>query len=203
MHEIGCRARAAVRPFGSQCALSQTRDVGRNHSRPQAAVVIEPGLRRRSLQNGNIRGCGRRLSPIGALRWRFGSLETKSNARKAGISGPFSRFLGSLAERRNGWLGREDSNLRMVESKSTALPLGDAPTDCPEKRGRLRLLRIPLRQRRSIEGVEPFQQAGAGNSSRTRACHFMLQTALQAKCSRFRRNCPARRSLARFQPPES
>ena len=25
------------------------------------------------------------------------------------------------------WLGREDSNLRMVESKSTALPLGDAP----------------------------------------------------------------------------
>ena len=26
-----------------------------------------------------------------------------------------------------GWLGREDSNLRMVESKSTALPLGDAP----------------------------------------------------------------------------
>ena len=26
------------------------------------------------------------------------------------------------------WLGREDSNLRMVESKSTALPLGDAPT---------------------------------------------------------------------------
>ena len=31
------------------------------------------------------------------------------------------------------WLGREDSNLRMVESKSTALPLGDAPSRfaCP------------------------------------------------------------------------
>src|SRR6266436_499563 len=26
-----------------------------------------------------------------------------------------------------GWLGRQDSNLGMVESKSTALPLGDAP----------------------------------------------------------------------------
>jgi hypothetical protein len=26
------------------------------------------------------------------------------------------------------WLGREDSNLRMTESKSVALPLGDAPT---------------------------------------------------------------------------
>ena len=30
------------------------------------------------------------------------------------------------------WLGREDSNLRMVESKSTALPLGDAPTAVAE-----------------------------------------------------------------------
>jgi hypothetical protein len=27
----------------------------------------------------------------------------------------------------NAWLGREDSNLRMAESKSAALPLGDAP----------------------------------------------------------------------------
>ena len=26
--------------------------------------------------------------------------------------------VGSLAERRNGWLGREGSNLRMAESKS-------------------------------------------------------------------------------------
>jgi hypothetical protein len=30
------------------------------------------------------------------------------------------------------WLGREDSNYHMVESKSKALPLGDAPTDYPE-----------------------------------------------------------------------
>src|ERR1019366_1995276 len=28
----------------------------------------------------------------------------------------------------NAWLGREDSNLRMAESKSAALPLGDAPS---------------------------------------------------------------------------
>lgn len=37
--------------------------------------MIEPGLRRQSLQNGNVRGCGRRLSPIGALRlpiWESG-----------------------------------------------------------------------------------------------------------------------------------
>jgi hypothetical protein len=32
-----------------------------------------------------------------------------------------------FSELGNAWLGREDSNLRMVESKSTALPLGDAP----------------------------------------------------------------------------
>jgi hypothetical protein len=41
-----------------------------------------------------------------------------SNARKAGISGPCSHLLGSLAERWNRWLGREGSNLRMAESKS-------------------------------------------------------------------------------------
>jgi hypothetical protein len=28
----------------------------------------------------------------------------------------------------NAWLGREDSNLRVAESKSAALPLGYAPT---------------------------------------------------------------------------
>jgi hypothetical protein len=67
----------------------------------------------------------RRLAP---QNQGIGGLETKSNARKAGISGPISRFFESLAGRRNAWLGREDSNLRMVESKSTALPLGDAPT---------------------------------------------------------------------------
>src|SRR5882757_9417046 len=33
------------------------------------------------------------------------------------------------------WLGREDSNLRMGESKSPALPLGDAPTDGLESGG--------------------------------------------------------------------
>lgn len=44
--------------------------------------------------------------------WEIGSLETRSNARKARISGPFWRLFGSPAERRNGWLGREGSNLR-------------------------------------------------------------------------------------------
>src|SRR5258708_39079490 len=54
-------------------------------------------------------------------------VETMPHARNpafAGISRTVSNYLESL---RNSWLGREDSNLRMVESKSTALPLGDAP----------------------------------------------------------------------------
>lgn len=51
-------------------------------------------------------------------------------------SGPDCRLAGrcwALAVKRRvklyDWLGREDSNLRMGESKSPALPLGDAPTD--------------------------------------------------------------------------
>jgi hypothetical protein len=42
------------------------------------------------------------------------------------------------------WLGREDSNLRMAESKSAALPLGYAPTD-----RRLRKRRGPYWWKRS------------------------------------------------------
>jgi hypothetical protein len=52
---------------------------------------------------------------------RTRGLETKANARKARISGPFSRLLGSLTSRMNGWLGREDSNLDMANWKSDAL----------------------------------------------------------------------------------
>ncbi len=44
-----------------------------------------------------------------------------------GVQGP--RVLaGSKGQSPFAWLGREDSNLRMAESKSAALPLGDAPT---------------------------------------------------------------------------
>src|SRR5215831_6132073 len=55
------------------------------------------------------------------------------------------------------WLGREDSNLRMVESKSTALPLGDAPKTMAEWAG-WQCLPLWSGQRRSIETIQPFQQ---------------------------------------------
>ena len=109
----------------------------------RAAVVIKP-VSTHSLSKTGIfaekAGDFRRFPPPPR---RIGGPETKANARKARISGPFSRLLGSLVERRNGWLGREDSNLRMGESKSPALPLGDAPIDCLESGG-ADLARIPL-----------------------------------------------------------
>jgi hypothetical protein len=56
--------------------------------------------------------------------WRFppqerrtDTSETKSNARKAGISGLFSRFWGSLTERRTGWLTTEGSNSHIPEQE--------------------------------------------------------------------------------------
>jgi hypothetical protein len=55
--------------------------------------------------------------------------------RKARIWRAFLIQRRIFSETRNAWLGREDSNLRMGESKSPALPLGDAPLDCLESGG--------------------------------------------------------------------
>jgi hypothetical protein len=88
------------------------------HCRSRAAVVIEPvsadSLRETGIFADKARDFRRFPPHVG----RTGSPETNPNARKAGISGLFSRLLGSLADRRNAWLGREGSNLRMAESKS-------------------------------------------------------------------------------------
>ncbi len=46
---------------------------------------------------------------------------------KPAICGHFCTKKIIFYKSRTGWLGREDSNLRMGESKSPALPLGDAP----------------------------------------------------------------------------
>jgi hypothetical protein len=96
---------------------------------------------------------------------QFGSSETGAELQKPANSGLFSPLRGTISGFRTAWLGREDSNLRMVESKSTALPLGDAPMTCLESGGTI-AARIPSGNARSIEGVEPFQQAGTANSPR-------------------------------------
>jgi hypothetical protein len=63
----------------------------------------------------------------------------------------------------SGWLGREDSNLRMAESKSAALPLGYTPI--AQRINRLRRLRNSRSTRRcrnllillvSAMGLEPM-----------------------------------------------
>ena len=46
---------------------------------------------------------------------------------KPGKRPGFTDSTGEYRDTRTGWLGREDSNLRMPESKSGALPLGYAP----------------------------------------------------------------------------
>ena len=58
-----------------------------------------------------------------------------------------------------GWLGREDSNLRMAESKSAALPLGYAPPQ-PGNRGRRR----GCSGRRNIIAGSPAINDHAGGS---------------------------------------
>jgi len=106
------------------------------HCKPGRAVQIGPGLQPQSPKNGSFSNVCRRLSAISLREWPI--LEPRDSwlIRKspplAGLS-PSDRDI--FSRRRTGWLGREDSNLRMVESKSTALPLGDAPISCLEGGG--------------------------------------------------------------------
>jgi uncharacterized protein YbjT (DUF2867 family) len=81
----------------------------------RATVLIEP-VSADSLPKMGI------FAEMAGDSWQFpphvrqsGSPETKSNARKAGISGPFSRLKGSLSERRNAWLPWEGSNYYIRE----------------------------------------------------------------------------------------
>jgi hypothetical protein len=111
------------------------------HSR--AAVVIGP-ISARSLCKTGIfadkAGDFRRFPPEVL---RAGSPETKSNARKAGISGPFSRFLEGLAERTNGWLERQGSNSHIPEARS---PLALRPYENAPVLERLTTREIPFRE---------------------------------------------------------
>jgi hypothetical protein len=74
-------------------------------AKARAAVMIEP-VSADSLRKTGIfadeAGDFRRFRPQGRRR-----LETRANAQKAGIFGRFSRLLGRLAERGNGWLATQ------------------------------------------------------------------------------------------------
>jgi hypothetical protein len=59
---------------------------------------------------------------------QIGSAETELQFTKSRNWQAFTGFIGRHSSVEGlPWLGREDSNLRMGESKSPALPLGDAP----------------------------------------------------------------------------
>jgi hypothetical protein len=89
-----------------------------------------------------------------------------------------------------GWLGREDSNLRMAESKSAALPLGYAPmhTGSPPAAGPGR--RTIATQLRSINaccaarpGQSCFAAVGGLIDTRVRILHRPTKCALYNKVS--------------------
>jgi hypothetical protein len=45
----------------------------------------------------------------------------ESNAQKPAVSGPFAHFVATMTKRRTAWLGREDLNFDMANSKSDAV----------------------------------------------------------------------------------
>ena len=89
-----------------------------------------------------------RLSDPSAVSGRAKPRRTRASAGHAAKSADFG----------NGWLGREDSNLRMAESKSAALPLGDAP-----------MRRVPASGRTIVRTAAPRKPALAAPWARRRA----------------------------------
>src|ERR1700682_5544142 len=106
------------------------------HSSSGHAVWIDPGLRSRFPENGNISTLRRRLSAILFRKWPNSESGDRSPIRK---SQPLAAISGitdvEISRRRTGWLGREDSNLRTVESKSTAYLRPDEQLSCSELTG--------------------------------------------------------------------
>ncbi len=58
----------------------------------------------------------------------FGTWRFSAQPKKPANGGLLSDIVEKISRDWTGWLGRQDSNLGMAESKSTALPLGYAPT---------------------------------------------------------------------------
>jgi hypothetical protein len=91
---------------------------------PSSTKCRTSGARSRIAASARSTGTGQPSSPTWMRAYRFlnwratprGCSSGRNRARNAACSTSYYRT----------WLGREDSNLRMAESKSAALPLGDA-----------------------------------------------------------------------------
>ena len=81
----------------------------------------------------------------GAPAAHFPQTETKPYLRNAAVPRGLSGIHMLARGDRTGWLGREDSNLRMAESKSAALPLGYAPSGGLLRRGGARTIATAIR----------------------------------------------------------
>src|ERR1700732_4040100 len=88
------------------------------------------------------------------LQRRFGWRTPPGDARKA-------RFYWVL-----GWLGRQDSNLGMAESKSAALPLGYAPSGWRDLTCKAAASQpSPARSRAAVDARPPARQVADGSMS--------------------------------------
>ncbi len=134
---------------GHRCAgRSRATGIGEHRSgrRGRIAGRLPDDRRSGRRRGGQLRSVGpwrgqRDRGPAGALRNRHGTgyaararchsgnltdaaRSLRADAGRRTVQGPRALFT---VNARCPWLGREDSNLRMTESKSVALPLGDAP----------------------------------------------------------------------------
>jgi hypothetical protein len=124
----------------------------------RAAVVIAPSLRRKSPQNGNIRGRGRRLSAIAAPRsanWVSGD---EIECMKSRHFRAYLAFLGTPSRTPDCLAGAGGFEPPHGGIKIHCLTTWRRPNKLSGKR-RDDSRADSLWQRRSIEGVEPFQQA--------------------------------------------
>ena|SRR5438876_7795125 len=84
---------------------------------------------------------------VGRLRPKSQKIAAQRQISARQLSGMSGIFLRTGRDLRDctGWLGREDSNLRMAESKSAALPLGYAPSGGLLRRGGARTIATAIR----------------------------------------------------------
>jgi hypothetical protein len=88
------------------------------HCHSWRAVDLFFGLQGESPENGSFPGFGWRLSGIYSRKSANTGLQRLSRIRKARIWRAFLVRKRKFSKNRNGWLGREESNFCMVESKS-------------------------------------------------------------------------------------